>query len=78
MSDEMFEILEGVADYYSEITGRNIDVGVDSNDDIWVSSSRTNGREYFDSVPELELRLETLYQDLIVDDNVVSDPYEGL
>jgi hypothetical protein len=42
-------------------------MGVDANIDVWVDSSRTNGREYFESIEEAEERIKRLYE--IDDDN---------
>jgi hypothetical protein len=65
--DDVEEVLADLSEYYSEITGRSIDFGVDSDGDIWFNSSRTNGREYVDTVEEVERRVKLLYQDLIED-----------
>jgi len=67
--DEIQESVSNIADYYSDISGKFISAGVSGDDDIWVSSSRTNGREYFDSVQELERRLEIIYADYLIDNN---------
>lgn len=66
---ELEEIVNGLGNYYSETIGRNVDMGVDGNLDIWFSSSRTNGREYVDSLEELERRMKLLYRDLIEDND---------
>jgi hypothetical protein len=67
--EELEEIVSDLSDYYSETIGRNIDMGVDEDLDIWFSSSRTNGREYVDSIEELERRMKLLYSDLIEDND---------
>lgn len=63
--DELEEVLVDLSEYYSEMTGRSISMGVDEDLDIWFDSSRTNGREYVDSVDELERRVRILYSDLL-------------
>lgn len=65
--EELEEIVNDLGEYYSETIGRNVDMGVDEDLDIWFSSSRTNGREYVDSIEELERRMKLLYSDLIED-----------
>lgn len=65
--EELEEIVTDLGEYYSETIGRNVDMGVDEDLDIWFSSSRTNGREYVDSIQELERRMKLLYSDLIED-----------
>lgn len=67
--DELEEIVSDLSEYYSEAIGRNVDMGVDEDFDIWFSSSRTNGREYVDSIEELERRMKLLYADLIEDND---------
>ena len=67
--DELEEIVNDLGNYYSETIGRNVDMGVDEDLDIWFSSSRTNGREYVDSIEELERRMKLLYADLIEDND---------
>lgn len=71
--EELVEIVDDLAEYYSEVTGRNISMGVDEDLDIWLSSSRTNGREYVDSVDELDRRMKLLYSDLLEDDDYEVD-----
>lgn len=66
--EELEEVVEELGNYYSETIGRNVDMGVDADLDIWFSSSRTNGREYVDSLEELDRRMKLLYRDLIEDD----------
>lgn len=66
--EELEEVVEELGNYYSETIGRNVDMGVDEDLDIWFSSSRTNGREYVDSLEELDRRMKLLYRDLIEDD----------
>lgn len=77
MSDYEFEELEEItadlSNYYSEITGRNIEIGIDEDEDLWISSSRTNGREYLESLKEVERRLHLLYGDLIEDNEDEED-----
>ena len=72
--DEVKEVLENLSDYYAVITGSRVSLGVDANYDVWIDSSRTNGREYFESVEEAEDRIKRLY-DLEDDDGY--DPLEG-
>jgi len=66
--EELEEVVEELGNYYSETIGRNVETGVDADLDIWFSSSRTNGREYVDSLDELDRRMKLLYRDLIEDD----------
>lgn len=72
--EEVREILDNLSDYYAVITGSRVSMGVDANIDVWIDSSRTNGREYFDSVEEAEDRIKRLY-DLEDDDGY--DPLDG-
>ncbi len=74
--DELVEAGEALSDYFSGITGSNILVGADATGDVWISSTRTNGREYLESIQEAERRLELLYSDYFDDDD--TDPYGGL
>ena len=76
--EEANEIASGLSDYYSNITGRSVDVGIDGNGDIWISGYRTSGREYFSSVEEAERRLEIVYENYLADDGDISDPLEEL
>lgn len=69
--DDVYEISE----YFTEVTGRVINAGIESGE-IWMSSNRTNGKEYFDSIDELEFRLKMLYSELLMDDDY-RDPLEG-
>ncbi len=74
--EELLEALGDLADYYSDITGRNILMGVDAGLDVWVDSTRTNGREYFDTIEEAERRVKILYDDLLPDEDE-RDELEG-
>jgi hypothetical protein len=67
--EELSETVSGLSDYYSDITGRNISMGVDGNLDVWLDSNRTNGREYFESVAEAEHRLGILYSEYLSDED---------
>lgn len=71
--EEYQEITADLAEYYSDITGRNIILGVDDNLDIWLASNRTHGKEYFDSIAEATRRVELLYSDLLFDDGESED-----
>jgi len=73
--DEVREVLDNLSDYYAVITGSRITMGVDANIDVWVDSSRTNGREYFESIEEAEDRIKRLYE--IDDDFDSNDGLEG-
>lgn len=79
MSEEYDELLEeasGIGEYYSDVMGKDIRLGVDASLDVWLESSRTNGREYFESIEEVERRVKLLYQDLLPDEDDI-DPLEG-
>jgi hypothetical protein len=69
------EQLDLLSEYYSETLGTDVRTGIEGSD-IWVSCSRTNGREYFEEVSELENRVKILYDEMLVDDDY-SDPLEG-
>lgn len=73
--EEVREVLDNLSDYYAVITGSRISMGVDANIDVWVDSSRTNGREYFESIEEAEDRIKRLYE--IDDDFDSGDGLEG-
>jgi hypothetical protein len=75
---ELNEQATQLADSYTEITGTSIQADIDSNlEEFWISSNRTNGREYFYTIEEAEQRLRQLYEDLLVDNGDTTDPYEG-
>lgn len=73
--DEVKEILDNLSDYYAVITGNRVAMGVDANYDVWIDSSRTNGREYFQDIQEAEYRIKQLYD--LGDDDDYSDPLAG-
>jgi Ni,Fe-hydrogenase III large subunit len=73
--EEVREILDNLSDYYAVITGSRVSMGVDANIDVWVDSSRTNGREYFDSIEEAEERIKRLYD--LEDEDDYSNPLDG-
>lgn len=73
--EEVREVLDNLSDYYAVITGSRISMGVDANIDVWVDSSRTNGREYFESIEEAEDRIKRLYE--LDRDDDYSDPLAG-
>jgi len=75
--EELMESVSGISDYFSDITGRNISMGVDANHDVWLDSNRTNGREYFESIKEAERRLGQLYSDYLSEDDDTLDPLDG-
>ncbi len=74
--EEIAEALGDLAEYYSDTTGRNITMGVDAGLDVWLDSTRTNGREYFESIEEAERRIKMLYDDLLPDEDE-RDELEG-
>jgi hypothetical protein len=75
---ELNEQANQLAEAYTEITGTSIQADIDNNlEEFWISSNRTNGREYFYSIEEAEQRLRQLYEDLLVDNGDTTDPYEG-
>ena len=76
---ELHEEATELADYYTDITGFDVQADVaDTLDEFWVKSNRTNGQEYFSDLREADRRLKILYQDLLPDDGDTTDPYEGL
>lgn len=66
--EDVTEMLMELSDYYSTITGRNVELGYDEDLDFWLESGRTNGREYFDEISEVEHRVRMLYSDKLGDD----------
>ena len=74
--EDMVATVADTSDYYSDVTGRNISMGVDTSLDVWLDTTRTNGREYFDSLEEAERRVKLLYDDLLPDEDEI-DPLEG-
>lgn len=76
--DELVEAIDGLSEYYSSISGHLVDLGITDDDDIWIASHRTNGREYLESIQEAERRLDILYSDFVIDDGYTTDPLEGL
>ncbi len=76
---EMDEQATDLAEYYTQLTGTSIQIGVENNlEEFWVRSNRTNDMEYFSSIEEADRRLKILYQDLLPDDGDYSDPYGDL
>jgi hypothetical protein len=75
---EIAEAIDGLSEYYSSISGHLVNLGITDDDDIWIASHRTNGKEYLESIQEAERRLEILYSDLMIDDGYTTDPLEGL
>ena len=73
--EEVREVLDNLSDYYAVITGSRISMGVDAHVDVWVDSSRTNGREYFESIEEAEDRIKRLYE--LDQDDDYGDPLAG-
>lgn len=73
--EEVKEILDNLSDYYAVITGSRVVMGVDANYDVWIDSSRTNGREYFEDIQEAEHRIKQLYE--LDEDDDYSDPLAG-
>ena len=75
---EIEEQAESLEEYYSQVTGRNINIGLD-NDlmEVYINSSRTNGNEYFETIDDAERRIKQLYSDLILDDEDDYDSLEG-
>jgi hypothetical protein len=76
--NDLTDEAEGMAEYYSEITGKSIRVGVQSLDEFFIEAPRTNGREYLSSLKDADRRLKQLYEDMLLDDGDTTDPYEGL
>ena len=64
-----------LAEYYSTELGTNIVMGAEDGD-LWLQCGRTNGREYFEAINDLEDRVKTLYQDKLPDYDY-TDPLEG-
>ena len=76
---EGHEQAQDLADYYTEISGSDVHADIENNlEEFWISSNRTNGKEYFESIEEADRRLRQLYEELLPDDGDYSDPYEGL
>lgn len=73
--EEVVEILDNLSDYYAVLTGNRVSMGIDANLDVWVDSSRTNGREYFQDIQEAEFRIKQLYD--IDDEDDYNDPLAG-
>ena len=76
--DELYDEALGLEEYYSEVTGRDIHIVVESIDEMYIQAPRTNGKEYFQSLRDADKRLKQLYEDILPDDGDYSDPYEGL
>jgi hypothetical protein len=71
---ELQEALEPIAEYYSEITGRNISLNATEECEIRLHTSR-NDVEYFESIDEAEFRIKQLYKELFFDDNFEDDNF---
>jgi hypothetical protein len=76
--NDLADEADGIAEYYSEMTGKNIRVGVQSLDEFFIEAPRTNGREYLSSLKDADQRLKQLYEDVLPDDGDTTDPYAGL
>lgn len=74
--EELEEQLYSLAEYYSEATGRNVELGISEDHDIWLDTMRTNGKEYYESVDDAESRIKELYSEVFMDDNL--DFLEGI
>jgi hypothetical protein len=74
--EELKEQLQSLAEYYSEETGRNVEMGINNDEEIWLNTRRTNGKEFYESIGDAEYRIRQLYAELFVDD--FSDPMEGI
>ena len=74
--EELEEQLSSLAEYYSEATGRNVEMGISRDEEIWLDTMRTNGREYYESLDDAEFRVKQLYSEVFLDD--FSDPMEGI
>jgi hypothetical protein len=74
--EELQEQLQSLSEYYSEATGRNVEMGITRDEEIWVDTMRTNGKEFYESVDDAEFRVRQLYAELFVDD--LSDPMDGI
>lgn len=66
-NDELNEEMASLGEYYTDTTGRLIEAGADP-EGIWISSNRTNGREYFDDTFDAEDRIKQLYGEYLFDD----------
>lgn len=73
---DLQEQLSSLAEYYSEATGRNVEMGISRDEEIWVNTIRTNGKEFYESVDDAEFRVRQLYSEVFLDD--MSDPMEGI
>lgn len=73
LSDEA----DGLAEYYSEMTGKDIHIIMTDYEEFFIETPRT-GKEYFSSLRDADKRLKQLYEDILIDDGDYSDPYEGL
>jgi hypothetical protein len=74
--EELQEQLQSLSEYYSEATGRNVEMGITRDEEIWVDTIRTNGKEFYESLDDAEFRVRQLYAELFVDD--LSDPMDGI
>ena len=75
---ELYDEASGLEEYYSELTGKAINIFVEGYEDIRIETSRTSGNEHFASMREVDNRLKQLYSDILIDDGDTTDPYAGL
>lgn len=68
MNEELNEEMQSLGEYYTDTTGRLIEAGADL-EGIWISSNRTNGREYFDDTFDAEDRIKQLYGEYLLEDD---------
>jgi hypothetical protein len=76
--NDLADEADGIAEYYSEMTGKNIRVEIVSYEEFFIETPRTNGKEYVSSLRDADRRLKQLYEDILPDDGDTTDPYEGL
>jgi hypothetical protein len=70
--NELQDEAYGLAEYYTEATGREITIGVDNSYEIYVEAPRISGREYFESLSDADDRLKQLYSEMLIE---YSDQY---
>lgn len=72
--EEWLDQLAALSDYYSEVTGRYIEVG-DYRGDLYINSIRTNGEEYCETLDDVDRRIKQLFPECFTEDFYGEEEY---
>ena len=71
--DDTQEQLDSLSEYYSEVTGRYIEISMNYDSEIFIKSNRTNGNEFCETIEDAEDRIKRLYSECFGDDNEIEE-----